>query len=135
VKTSGTPLPSVRILLVDDSTVFRSALRKLLEIEPGWIVCAEAVNGEEAVEKTRAQHPDVVIMDVAMAMLNNLDAARRLAELAPSIPVLMISNYDLRYLFAEKKFSNVRGYLLKPELADTIVEAVRSAVGGSSLET
>jgi DNA-binding NarL/FixJ family response regulator len=132
--TIDTPLLSVRILLVDDSTLFRNAIRELLQTQPGWTVCDEADNGLAAVEKATAQHPDVVIMDLEMPKMNGLEAAERLAELAPSIPVLMISNYDVKYLVDRKKLTNVRGYLLKTELGCAILKAVQSVLGDSSSE-
>jgi len=62
--------PKVRVLVADDHEVMRLGIRNLLELRPGWSVCAEANNGQEAVEKTLQYRPDVIIMDITMPVMN-----------------------------------------------------------------
>ena len=71
----SSPPPRVRVLVADDHEVMRLGIRNLLEVQPGWSVCAEANNGQEAVEKTLQFRPDVIIMDITMPVMNGLEAA------------------------------------------------------------
>ena len=72
--------PRVRVLVADDHEVMRLGIRNLLEVHPGWSVCAEANNGQEAVEKTLQFHPDVIIMDITMPVMNGLEAASQITQ-------------------------------------------------------
>ena len=69
----------------------RLGIRNLLELHPGWSVCAEANNGQEAVEKTLQFHPDVIIMDITMPVMNGLEAASEITRKQPDIPVILFS--------------------------------------------
>ena len=73
------PHPRVRVLVADDHEVMRMGIRNLIQFQSGWSVCAEASNGQEAIEKTAQFHPDVIIMDITMPVMNGLDAAREIA--------------------------------------------------------
>src|SRR5438309_11629783 len=83
----------IRILLVDDHTILRQGLRRLLEAESGFAVVGEAKDGREAVEKARELSPDVIVMDLAMPALNGLDASRRILKGQPSARILVLSMY------------------------------------------
>ena len=72
--------PRVRVLVADDHEVMRLGIRNLLEVHPGWSICAEANNGQEAVEKTRQFRPDVIIMDITMPVMNGLEAASQITQ-------------------------------------------------------
>jgi len=67
-----------RILIVDDSALMRSTVRKLLEDHPDWVVCGEAENGSDGVEKAEHLRPDLVVMDIVMPVLNGIEASRLL---------------------------------------------------------
>ena len=87
----GSPHPRIRVLVADDHEVMRLGIRNLLEVQPGWSVCAEANNGQEALEKTVQYHPDVIIMDISMPVMNGLEAASRITKEHPQIPVILFS--------------------------------------------
>ena len=67
---------SVRVLLIDDSKNVVHELRSLLSLNPGWLVCGEAINGVEAVEKARSLRPDLILMDISMPQMNGIEATR-----------------------------------------------------------
>src|SRR3977135_378017 len=81
----------VRILVVDDHEVMRLGMRNLLESRSGWWGCAEARSGRDAIETPLRLHPDIVIMDITMPGMNGLDAASRITESQPDIPVILFS--------------------------------------------
>ena len=81
--TDPTMNRDIRVLLVDDHTILRQGLKRLLEAEPGVVVAGEAKDGREAVEKAREIAPDVILMDLAMPALNGLDATRRILKARP----------------------------------------------------
>lgn len=67
---------SVRVLLIDDIKAVVRELRSLLSPNPGWLVCGEAINGVEAVEKARSLRPDLILMDISMPQMNGIEATR-----------------------------------------------------------
>ena len=83
----------IRILIVDDSPVFRKLLRKALEIEAGWQVCGEAVNGKEGIELAQRTLPDLIVLDLSMPVMNGLEAARILGQQMPHIPVIIFTSF------------------------------------------
>ncbi len=78
-----------RILIADGSDVVRKLLKLLIESRAGWTICGEAVDGEEALRKSRELKPDLIILDLAMSGLNDLLAAREISTVLPSVPILL----------------------------------------------
>ncbi len=121
----------VKILIVDDHAIVRQGLRALLEAQDGLEVIAEAENGRDAVKKVHDLAPDVVIMDIAMPILNGLEATRQIKRLKPGIKVLALTMYnDENYIFQILK-SGASGYLTKECSAGELITAIRSVHGGS----
>ena len=87
-------LPMTRILVADDSEPVRSGLHELIEEHAGW-VCAEAVNGRDAITKTQDLAPDILILDLFMPVMDGLQAARAIAKLLPDLPILLCTSADL----------------------------------------
>ena len=84
-------MKEIRILLADDHTVVRKGLRLLLETQPGFAVIADASDGREAVAQAEKLAPDVVVIDVAMPILNGIEAARQITARQPQIAVVFLS--------------------------------------------
>ena len=105
---------SGRILIADDNSTFRKALRSLLEPADHWEI-VEAANGEEAVCKTIELRPDVVILDLAMPGLDGLSAAREIAKAFPEIPLLMCTMHTSLYLELEARKIGIRAVISKSE--------------------
>ena len=81
----------IRILTVDDDKTIRLLLRRLLETHSAWEVCGEACDGREAIQQAEHLKPDLIIMDLAMPVMNGLQAAERLSQVCPEVPLLLIS--------------------------------------------
>ena len=116
---------SGRILIAEDETLIRLDLRQLLE-SAGFDVCAEAKDGEEAVELARAEQPDVAVLDVKMPKLDGIEAARRILEERP-IPIVMLTAYGQDELVARAVEAGVFGYLVKPFREQDLLPAIRTA--------
>ena len=119
-----TPGP-LRILIAEDETIIRLDLRSLLESH-GFEVCAEARDGQEAVELARSAAPDLAIFDVKMPKLDGIDAARLILEERP-IPIVMLTAYGEKELVARAIEAGVFGYLVKPFRESDLMPAIQTA--------
>src|SRR5439155_16122977 len=81
------------ILIVDDSPLIRRSLRTLFEQHREWVICGEAENGCEGIDKAQILHPDLIVMDLAMPRLNGIDATRTLKQLIPATPIVMFTTF------------------------------------------
>jgi two-component system, response regulator PdtaR len=115
----------MRILIAEDETIIRLDLRDLLE-RSGFEVCAEAKDGEEAVELARAERPDLAILDVKMPRLDGIEAARRMLEERP-LPIVMLTAYGQGELVARAVEAGVFGYLVKPFREQDLLPAIETA--------
>src|SRR5205809_7617039 len=112
VEGSARRLSAMRVLIAEDETIIRLDLRDLLE-RAGFAVCAEARDGEEAVELAREHEPDVAIMDVKMPHLDGIEAARRILDEKP-IPIVMLTAYGQDELASRAVEAGLFRYLVKP---------------------
>jgi len=115
----------MRILVAEDETIIRLDLRDLIE-RSGHEVCAEAKDGEEAVELARREEPDLAILDVKMPRLDGIEAARRILD-ERSIPIVMLTAYSQDELVSRAVEAGVFGYLVKPFRESDLLPAIRSA--------
>jgi DNA-binding NarL/FixJ family response regulator len=86
----------VRILVVDDRPEIRTSVREYVETQPGWEVCGEAADGEQAVEAASTLRPSIVILDVHLPGITGFDAARQILKTSPDIPILIPSIHGAR---------------------------------------
>ncbi len=123
---------SIRVLLVDDQSLFREALATLLSVWDDIEVVGEAGNGQEALTKAVEVRPDVVLMDLRMPVLDGVAATRRLQDIAPQSRVIVLTTFD----DDEHVFDGLRagavGYLLKDVPSAQLVDAIRAAARGDS---
>jgi DNA-binding NarL/FixJ family response regulator len=119
-------MSKLRILIADDHDMIRRGLRSTLTERPGWEVCAEAADGAAAVAKARETQPDVAILDISMPKLNGLEAARRLHTALPATGVLILTMHDSDELVRAVLASGARGYLLKADAGNLVVQAVEA---------
>jgi DNA-binding NarL/FixJ family response regulator len=82
-----------RFLIVDDSELVRRSLRTVLQANPEWEICGEAADGASAVEMFKDLRPNVVILDFQMPGINGIETARRMAEIAPAIPIVLFTQH------------------------------------------
>jgi len=115
----------MRILVAEDETIIRLDLRALLE-RAGFEVCAEARDGEEAVELARSEQPDVAVLDVKMPKLDGIEAARRILDERP-IPIVMLTAYGQDELVQRAAEAGVFGYLVKPFREQDLLPAIQTA--------
>ena len=122
----------VRILLADDHTVVRKGLRLLLESVPEFQVIADAANGRDAVSLAEQHRPDVVVMDVAMPILNGIEAARQITAKLPSTAIVFLSMHgDESYVLRALK-AGARAYLLKDSAEYDLIQAVKAVSEGKA---
>lgn len=121
---------STRVLLADNHALVRHELKAFLERKGFQVVC-EASNGQEAVEMAAKAQPDVAILDVSMPILNGLDAARELQKSSPKTKVILLTKDDGDEYVVEALRAGVRGYFLKSQVADDLVQAIQEVSRGS----
>ena len=123
----------VHILLADDHPIVRDGLRALLEIDPEFEVIAECSNGEEVLRATSTLHPDIILLDLEMPILDGVETIRRLHERPnpPRIIVFTAFDDDERIIHAIQAGAN--GYLLKDVPREEIFRAIRVTMSGGSL--
>jgi DNA-binding NarL/FixJ family response regulator len=114
-----------RILVVDDSQAMRRGLRHLLERHPHWLVCGEASDGREAVQKAQQVDPDVIVLDFQMPEMNGLDAAKSIRQCSPRVPILMVSMHMSSQLADAARKVGIRGVCAKTNVF-CVVEAVET---------
>lgn len=118
---------SRRVLLADDHELVRESLRRLIEGEPGWQVCAEAADGREAVALAERERPDVAIIDIGMPELNGLDATRQILHRCPSTEVLIFTGIETEDLVFSVFDAGARSYILKSDTRAQLVAALHAA--------
>jgi DNA-binding NarL/FixJ family response regulator len=118
----------VRILLADDHEIVRHGLRRLLETQAGWEICAEAGSGTEAVESARQLKPDIAILDYSMPGLNGAEAARQILAQSPKTEIMILTMHDSEQLLREVLALGARGYVLKSDAMSEMVAAVKSLI-------
>ncbi len=122
----------IRLLIVDDQALFREGLRTLLSVQPGLDVVGEAGNGEEALRQAAALHPDVILMDLQMPVMDGAAATRRLRAQQPDAKVIVLTTFDDEENVFEGLRAGAVGYLLNDTPSAKLVEAIRLAARGES---
>jgi two-component system response regulator NreC len=112
----------LRVLLADDHLILRDGLRALLERAEFEVLGAS--DGREAVEIAQDQRPDVAVLDLAMPLLNGLDAARHIAQVSPQTGVIILTMHAEAPYVTEALRAGVRGYVLKSQAARDLVQAI-----------
>ena len=125
-------MPTLRILLADDHTVVRQGLRKVLEERSDWRVVAEAGDGREAVRQAEQHKPDVAILDVAMPLLNGIEATRQIVKRVPNVRVLVLSMHADEAYVIQILHAGAAGYLLKDSADVDLLQAVSAVAEGKS---
>jgi two-component system response regulator NreC len=118
-----------RIVLADDHVLVRQGLKSLLEREH-FQVMAEASDGQEAVRLIESHHPDIAILDISMPTLNGIDAARGLSRSAPKTKVILLTQHEEEQYIHEALEAGVKGYVLKNQVANDLIQAIRQVGRG-----
>ncbi|HSK78936.1 MAG TPA: response regulator transcription factor [Thermoanaerobaculia bacterium] len=126
---------SIRLLLVEDETLVRHGIRKLLELDPRMVITAEAGDGEEALRLLAEDRPDVVLLDVRLPKLDGLGVLRALRARPGAPPCLVLTTFDDRALILEAIREGAKGFLRKDVSLAQLVQAIETlAAGGSFLQ-
>ena len=104
---------SAQILIVDDSPFLRRSIRWSIEQNTDWQVCGEAENGQVAIEKTKELRPDLIILDLAMPVMNGLDAARHIAGIAPGVAIVLFTMHGSTELSRYAELIGIKQVLSK----------------------
>jgi DNA-binding NarL/FixJ family response regulator len=128
VRFRGKTMP-VRILIADDDASIRYLLRRILEERPGWEVCGEASDGNDAVAKTEQLAPDLAIIDLAMPDKNGVQAAREIFAASPLTPMLLLTVQEVSMELARTaREAGFRGAVTKGSGSE-VVQAVEALLG------
>jgi two-component system nitrate/nitrite response regulator NarL len=117
------PSLALRVLIADDHEMVRIGLCAMLESEQIQ-VCAQAKNGQEAVEKSRLSSPDLIILDISMPVLGGIEAAQQIRIFLPDVPILFFSTHNTPQLIAIAKSVGAQGFVTKDQMAIRLLEAV-----------
>jgi DNA-binding NarL/FixJ family response regulator len=123
----------MRIVIVDDDPLVRMGLKAILSSEPGWVVVAEAGDGEQAIAAVREHAPDVVLMDVRMPTMDGLAATRAITEERLGAAVLVLTTFEVDEYVFEAMRAGAAGFVLKRVPPTELIEAVRVVAAGESL--
>ena len=125
-------MATIRVLLADDHNVVRQGLRMLLEAQPDIEVVGEAENGRQAVQLAKSLAPDIMLLDVAMPLLNGLEATRQITRDFPKTRVLVLSTYCEDDYVKQLTEEGASGYLVKQTAATDLIKAIRETYKGNA---
>jgi DNA-binding NarL/FixJ family response regulator len=120
----------LRILIADDHEIVRKGVRDVIEGHPGWQVCAEASDGQQALELALKEKPDIAVLDVTLPILNGIAVTQRLHKEQPHIRVLLFTMHDDDDTVSRGLAAGARGYVLKSD-SESHLEAAISALGAN----
>src|ERR671924_2314919 len=125
-------MAKIKCLLVDDHTLFRQGVRRLLEGESDFEIVGESPDAGDAVEKARELRPDIVLMDIGMPGLSSFEAARQIRKNRPETKVLFLTMYEDEDYLVQCLEAGAAGYVLKDMPAPQLVSAIRDVARGGS---
>ena len=123
----------ITVLLVDDHTIIREGIRSLLEKEVDFDVVSEAENGRQAIDLVRQLKPDVVLMDIAMPLLNGIQATEQIRRERRCTHVLILSQHESEDYIRQALTAGASGFLLKDTNSTDLVNAIRAVYRGESI--
>jgi DNA-binding NarL/FixJ family response regulator len=122
---------AIRILIVDDSAIFRQDLRETLEAEANWDVCGEALDGLDAIEKNRLLTPHVIVMDLSMPHKTGIEAASEILREFPKVPILLLTLYSTPQLAEHARNAGIRATLSKTAM-HRLVSDIKTMLGSDN---
>ncbi|MCD7973032.1 MAG: response regulator transcription factor [Candidatus Azobacteroides sp.] len=124
-------MEKITILLADDHEIFRNGVEHLINNKPDMVVEATATNGMEAVKKAEELHPDIILMDISMPVMNGLEAAEKLIGMNCSSRIILFSLYDTDEYVLQSLKIGVKGYILKDAPNETFLKSIRQVAKGN----
>ena len=127
------PIKKIRIILADDHSLIRQALRLSIEKQADLEVIGEASDGEEAVSMTQRLNPDVVVMDISMPIMNGIDASAQITKENPGVAILVLTIHSDSSTVVKVLNAGARGYMNKTVSAAQVIEAIRTIFNGEAV--
>ena len=121
-------MPKQTILITDDAIFMRVTLKNLL-VSNGYDVIGEAANGQEAVEKYAAHHPDIVFMDITMPIMDGITATRTIKESDPNAKVIMCTAMGQKNMVVEALQAGAKDFIVKPFKPERVLESIQKLLG------
>ncbi|MGB0006989.1 MAG: response regulator transcription factor [Candidatus Sulfotelmatobacter sp.] len=121
----------MRILVVDDNVLVRRGVIDILASRKNWEVCAEAQDGEEAIQKVQESRPDVILLDISMPGMNGLEVARAIRHELADAKILIMSQHDPASLLPSAIQAGANGCVDKSRLATDLLPSIESVVGSA----
>lgn len=122
-----------RILIADDHEIMRTVLRNLINSHAGWRVCAEARDGGEAVARVKELHPDLIVLDLAMPVMDGMRAAREIKESAPDMPMILFTLHASPELEEQAKSAGIRQVVSKAKNGNGLLTAIEQELRDSKI--
>jgi DNA-binding NarL/FixJ family response regulator len=123
-----------QILIVDDSVLLRGSIRTCIEQNTSWEICGDAENGRVAIEKVIDLSPDLVVLDLAMPVMNGLDAAREISMIAPELTIVLFTLYTSEELETEARAVGIKGVISKSEGGiEQLLTCIRSLLDNAGI--
>ncbi|MDR3626039.1 MAG: response regulator transcription factor [Ignavibacteriaceae bacterium] len=120
----------MKILLVDDHVIIRDGIKLLLKSDPSLEFAGEAGNGKEAVTLCNELHPDIIVMDIDMPVMNGIDAVKEIRKTNKDVKIIILSMYENESYLRDCIAAEINGYLFKLESMDTLLQAIHSVSSG-----
>ncbi|TMC40257.1 MAG: response regulator transcription factor [Chloroflexi bacterium] len=120
----------MRVLIADDQTLFRSGLARLLAEDPRITICGQAVDGDDAVAKSAALKPDVILMDLKMPGVDGVEATAKIVAAQPAVKVLILTTFDTDSFVLQALRAGASGYVLKDAEPAAIASSIMAVVAG-----
>ena len=119
-------MANFRILIADDHEIVRQGIRAIIESHPGWEVCAEAVDGQETLQRVEECNPDLIALDIGMPNLNGLDAGRQILRENPKAKILFLTVYDTDQAAKTAMQMGAKGLILKSDAGKELIGAIET---------
>jgi NarL family two-component system response regulator YdfI len=124
---------SIRILITDDHLIVREGLRMIFDTVPDIELVGEANNGQEALDAVDTLHPDVVLMDLQMPVMDGITAIKHLRKMHPELAIIILTTYKEDALMHQGLAAGAHGYLFKDTDRETLIDTIQAAVHGKTL--
>jgi two-component system, NarL family, invasion response regulator UvrY len=121
----------IRVLLADDHRIVRAGLRRLVEESEDMEVVAEAADGREAIQKIRAMHPDVAVIDLSMPQIDGLEVINQIRPEYPDLPIIVLTMHTENQYVVRAIEAGARGYVTKQSAPENLVHAIRKVFNGA----